>query len=667
MRMLSHGCTLDCFDCCKFNVYVEDEKIVKLEGDKNHPYTKGIICSKGKKHLERLRHKDRILNPLKKVNEKWVAIDFEEALAIISEKLLHYREKYGSNTVLHYSESGSGGVLKAIEDVFFNFYGGITLPQGSTCWGAGITAQKYDFGDVRGHQLDDMFNAKCVVLWGRNPANTSLHLMNMLKEAKKSGSKIIVIDPIHTGTADLADIYVQVNPAADGALAMAMTKVIIEDGLLDRDFISKYVKGFEEYAAYLNSLAPEYLAEETGIGHETIRQLAHIYSGEMPAAIYPGYGLQKYKNGGNTVRTIDALAAITGNIGRKGGGVNYANRVYPGLLNFDPYNSGKYAKNQRYFDVAGFSDFIEKENNPPIKVLFVSKANPLAQFPNLNKAVEAFGKVEFKVCIDMFMTDTAACCNLFIPCTNTLETEDMVYTSMGNPYITYNEKAVEPADRLMDEYYFFQELAQKMELKNYPVVSKREYLEKVTEPLKGKGFDLDKIKQGGVTVQQESAAWSSLDFKTPSGKIEIYSEKAKVDGLSPMPVYVRGDIKEGVRLISSHHRDSIFSQHFLDVEGAAQAYINPDLAKKHNIRAGDRVILKSCNGEIEVQVRLSEKVPNNIVHMYTGWWQKHGNPNFLTANFSSDMGGQVAYHETFVEIEKDNQHLCAMRMEQIYR
>ncbi|WP_427339122.1 molybdopterin-dependent oxidoreductase [Caloranaerobacter sp. DY30410] len=653
MKTISHGCTLDCWDCCKFNVIVDDNRVIKIEGDREHPYTKGIICKKGRKHLERLYHKERIYTPLLRKGNKWIEIDYNEALEILSERLRFYIEKYGSNCILHYFESGSGGVLKSIENIFFNFLGGITLPSGSTCWGAGIQAQIFDFGDVKGHSLKDMFNAKNIVLWGRNPANTSIHLFHTLKEAKKKGIKIIVIDPIYTDTAKISDMFIRINPSTDGALAIAVTKIAIDKGYIDLNFIKKYVKGFDEYKNYIEKLSLDFLIKECGVKEEIIEKLAYIYGVEKPTTTYPGYGLQKYHNGGNTIRAIDALAAITGNIGKKGSGVNYANRIYPDVLNLDPFDSMKFSNKTRYVEISKLYDFILNENNPPIKVLFVSKANPLAQLPNLNKAKLAFSKIDFKICIDMFMTDTARNCDLFLPCTNTLESEDIVFSSMNNPYIIYNEKAVEPKNKLMDEYYFFKELARKMGIKKYPNVSKHEYIQKIVEPLLKMNITLEDIKKGYVTIQNNDIAWHDLIFKTPSGKIEIYSEKASECGLSPFPIYQNRNSKTNkIRLITSHAKDSIFSQHFIDVKGISKAFINHNTARKHNIKNGEKIILKSKNGEINVEVVINENIPDNVVHMYTGWWEKHGNPNFLTDNIDSDMGGQIAYYDTFVEIVK---------------
>jgi len=652
MEILSHGCTLDCWDTCKFNVYFDDGKIVKIEGDKEHPFTKGIICIKGRKHLERLYHKDRILSPMKKENGEWIEISFDEAVTLIKEKLLYIREEFGSNSVLHYSQSGSNGILKGIGDVFFNFFGGITLGKGSTCWGAGIRAQQYDFGNSKSHSLEDMYNSKNIILWGRNPVNTSIHLTYAVKEAKKRGVNVITIDPINTDSAKLADKYIRINPSTDGALAMAMSKVIIDANLIDADFISNNVIGFKEYREYLNSLDLEFLSKETGLKVDEIEELAFEYAKGKPSTIYPGYGLQKYRNGGNTIRAIDALASITGNIGINGGGVNYANRVYSELLNKDPYNSSKYAVNERYFQVHDFSDYILEENGPPIKAIFITKANPLSQLPNLNKTKKSFQAIEFKVCFDMFMTDTAMNCDLFIPCTNTLESEDLLTSGMSNPYLIYNQRIVTPADRLMDEYYFFMRLAKEMEIEDYPFVTKKEYLNKVIEPLMDKDITLDSIREGYFTAQTDEVPWRDLSFDTTSKKIEISSNQAKDEGLSPYPIYIKSEQQGKVRLISGHFKDSLFSQHFLDIEGISKAYINENMSKLYDLENGDKAILTSEKGQIEVHILLSEDVPNNIIYMHTGWWEKHGNPNFLTANISSEMGGQIAYYEVTVAIEK---------------
>ena len=725
IKKLSHGCTLDCHDCCKFNVYTKGNNVVKIEGDKNHPYTKGFICKKGMAHLDRLNHKDRIKTPMFKVDGVWKEISFDKAIEIMAEKLTYYKEKYTSKSVMHYDQYGSGSVLKYIGDIFFNFYGGVSRQKGGPCWSAGMHAQKYDFGVAKSHSIEDMLNSKSIFVWGKNPAYTTIHTMQIIKKAKEKGIKIVVIDPIYTKTAQIADKYVQVNPGTDGALAIAMAKIIVEDKLYDEEYINSYVIGFEEYKKYLYSLELSFLIDECGVKENDIRELVDLYTNKY-SSINVGYGLQKYKNGGNTIRAIDALSAITGQIGFSGGGVNYANKVYPSVIDSDPYNSQSYGEDREFY-VSNISEFIEEslkntsnkvnyasneldttsnkvnyvldelditsnkvnyvsdelditsnkidyisnelynlsnksiKGNIPIKMVVITKSNMLNQLPDLVELERVFSKIEFKVCFDMFMTDTATLCDLFIPCTNTLESEDIIYSSMTNPYITYNERAVKPVHKLMDEYYFFMELAKKMGLNDYPFVEKRTYLEKVIEPLKrfDENLDIEKLKNNYFTIHSP-VAWEDKKFETPSGKYELYSERIKSLGISPTPVYISNRYREiedkniSFRLLTNHHADTLFSQHFMDKKSIAQAYINQSMAKKVGIKDKDIVTLRSKKAKINVQINIDDGVGNYIVKMYVGWWKKHGNPNSLTDTGISDFGGQVTYNESMVEIIRQN-------------
>ena len=665
MKKLSHGCTLDCFDCCKFNVYVKDNSIVKIEGDKNHPYTKGFICKKGLAHLDRLNHKDRIYNPMIKKDNKWIEISFDEALNIMAEKLKEYKEKFGSKSIMYYEQYGNGSILKSIGNIFLNMYGGASVSKGGPCWSAGIAAQKENFGDVRSHSLDDMLNSKNIFVWGKNPAFTTIHTMQMIRKAKANGSKIIVIDPIYTKTAEISDLYIRVKPGGDLALALAIGKTIIEKNLYDKEYIDSYVLGFDDYKEYVESLDLNNLLEISGVSMDDLESIVSLYT-EKYSTLLLGYGMQKYKSGGNTIKAINTLGAITGQIGFSGGGVNYANKVYPSVINGDPYNSESLGDSRKFY-TSDISDFIDysikgqtyykdgiftknisnKEDleslDIPVKMAIITKSNLLNQLPNLNKLKSSMDNIEFKVCFDMFMTDTAKECDMFIPTTSTLESEDLIYSSMTNPYITYNEKALEPKNIYMDEYYFFMELAKRMGIKEYPNVSKREYLTKIIEPLKDyyEDISLDKIKDEYITIHK-SVAWKDKKFLTPSVKFEIALYK---DSLSY-------NDEDKIRLLTNHGRDSLSSQHFMDIEGISNAYINKRLALKKGIYDNEVVNLKSEDGSIKVKINIDESVGDNIVMMYVGWWNKHGNPNILTNSGISDIGGQITYNETFVDIEK---------------
>lgn len=669
MKKISHGCTLDCADCCKFNVYVKNDDIIKIEGDKEHPYTKGFICKKGLAHLKRLNHSKRIYKPLIKINDKWKEIEFDEAINIMVKKLSYYKSKFGSKSVLYYEQYGNGTVLKSIGEKFFNFYGGVSLSKGGPCWSAGIAAQKLDFGDSRSHSLEDMLNSKNIFVWGKNPANTTIHTMQMIKRAKKKGSKIIVIDPIETATAKLADKYIKIKANGDKALALAMGQIIIKNKLYDEKYIKLYVNGFEEYKSYILSLNIKDLSKECGVEIYTIEELVKLYC-QKYSTILLGFGMQKYKNGGMTIRLIDALGAITGQIGFSGGGVNYANKVYPKILNTDPYDSEKFSNN-RYYYTNEISEFIEKCNlgntyykndifinheddkgdyelNIPIKMAIITKSNLLNQLANINNLKRALSKVEFKVCFDMFITDTVKECDLFIPVTSQLESEDLLFSSMMNPYLVYNEKILEPQEKLMDEYYFFMEVAKRLKMSNYPIVTKKEYLEKVIYPLKNINSDisLEYLKNNYFTLHKD-VAWSDKNFVNESGKFEIIN----CEEIKKFEANKYKDISK-LRLLTNHGRDSLSSQHFMDDDGIAIAYINEKEAKRFNINNNEIIYLKSENGQIKVKINIDKSIGDNIVMMFVGWWERHGNPNFLTNSGISDIGGQITYNETFVEIIK---------------
>ena len=668
MKKLSHGCTLDCADCCKFNVYIDKNEVVKIEGDEGHPYTKGFICKKGLAHLKRVNHEKRLYNPLLKVNGEWKEISFKEAIDIMAKRLKDYKNEFGSRSILYYEQYGNGSLLKSIGEKFFNFYGGVSLAKGGPCWSAGIAAQKLDFGDSKSHSLEDMMNSNNIFVWGKNPANTTIHTMQMIRKAKANGSKIIVIDPIETATATLSDKYIRIKPNGDLALALAIGKVIIENEFFDEKYIKSYVNGFEEYKEYVLSLNIEELSLECGVEINEINELVRLYC-EKYSTILLGFGMQKYKNGGITIRAIDALGAITGQIGFSGGGVNYANKVYPKILNSDPYNSEKAASN-RYFYTSEINEFIEKcslgktyykndificnkdkesdyDLNIPIKMAVITKSNLVNQLPNVNKLKKSLSKIDFKVCFDMFMTDTAKVCDLIIPTSSQLESEDLLFSSMMNPYLIYNEKLIENKKKLMDEYYFFMELAKEMNLNDYPYVEKTDYLEKVIEPLKhiNSNINLEFIKSNYLTLHK-NIAWEDKKFMTKSRKFEIirlYDLNNKVKC---------SENKAKIRLLTNHGRDSLSSQHFIDEEGMSIAYINENMSKSLDIDNDEIVYLKSENGQIKVRIKIDSSISDKVVMMFVGWWEKHGNPNVLTNSGISDIGGQITYNETFVDIIK---------------
>lgn len=653
-KKIRFSCPLDCFDSCSMIATVDNEKIVKIEGDKNHPLTQGFICQKGRKHLERVYHPDRILTPKKKYKGKWIDISYEEAIDEIAEKLMRIKKEYGSEAVLHFYDSGYGGISKTVDKMFFNYYGGATVHTGSLCWGAGIEAQKIDFGGNKSHVSDDLLNSKTIIIWGRNPADTNIHLMKYLTKAKKNGAFIYLIDPIRTNTARIASEYIRIKPSTDSALALGIANYIIKENLIDEGFIRNHVKGYEEYKKYVDSFTLEYTEEITGVRKEKIKEIAENYSKNKPASIIIGYGLQRYRNGGNNVRSIDALGALTGNIGTKGGGVNYSNKLIGEYIDGEVKKSSRYVKKQRKYSKTKLAKFILEAGDPPIKCLFITKANPMVQVPNINKTIEAFNKVDFKVVIDMFMTDTARHADLVLPTTSILEEEDFISNSMYSPYLNYSNRVTQPLNGVMGEYELFRRLAKQIGLKEYPDIEKEEFFKRALRPLiENFNVSYEYLKENFFTIKDKDIPWKDKKFSTPSGKYELYSETALNQGISPIPMYIPSDNdrkKYKLRLITPHFKNSLHSQHFAFEEDIPTIYINKNTLMKNNLEDDKIVKVESKYGELEAKLEVSEDIGDDIIMIYEGWWHKSGSVNLLTPDDISDMGEQAAYYECFCRV-----------------
>ena len=653
-KKVKFACSLDCFDGCSMTATVRAGKVLKIEGDKEHPLTRGSICEKGRKHLERMYHTERILKPRRRYKDTWIDISWEDALDEIARKLLDAKEKYGASSVMYFNDSGYTGLSKTVDEMFFNYYGGVTIPRGSLCWAAGIKAQKYDFGNSRANYPEDHAHAKGIIIWGRNPYNTNIHLMPLLLKAKEKGAYISVIDPIRTKSADFAHEHISIKPATDGALALGMANIIIHEGLIDKEFINDYVIGFEEFKAYVRYFTLEKTSEITGIPSDTIRNLAISYATTKPSCIILGYGMQRYSNGGNNIRCIDALGAITGNIGISGGGVNYANKLFSKYIGGEVKKSTLFSQDTRSFSKVKMGEFLESAKEPPIKCLFVMKANPIVQAPDINRTMEAIKKVEYKVVIDMFMTDTAQLADLVLPCTSVLEEEDIIISSMFTNYCNYSHRVIEPPAGLIGEFELYRCLARKMNLQSYPDIDQEEFLRRAINPLtESFGITLEDLKKGPFTIPDQQIAWKNRRFETPSGKFELYSTTALQDGLSPLPSYIeaaKGEREFPLRLITPHLKDSLHSQHFAFIDRIPTVYLNKNTLNTYNLVEGKKAVVKSKQGSIEVTVKINNAVGEELLMIYQGWWHKSGSVNFLTEARHSDMGEQAAYYDCFCRI-----------------
>ena len=519
-----------------------------------------------------------------------------------------------------------------------------------------IAAQGYDFGDVRGHAPEDMAGARCIVIWGRNPVATNPHLMPFIHQAREQGAALMVIDPLTTLSAQQADIHLQPKPGTDGALALGMAHHLLASGRVDRKFIDRHTLGFKRFAQTLETFTPKRAADITGLNASTICEAADMYARRSPATIIIGMGLQRYVNGGNTVRCIDALAAVTGNIGRSGGGVNFANKSITRWIDRDvgsrpPATS----RTPRTFPLARMARFILAADAPPIEIAMIAKANPLVQMPDIRALQAAFEQVPFKVVIDMFMTDTARAADLVLPCTSILEEEELVFSSMFSPYLNYARQAVRPPDGIIGEYQLFRRLARRMKLTAYPDIPVRTFLERAIQPLAREfGVSLDRLQTAPFKIPGREIPWADARFATPSGRYEFYSRQAGEDGGHPLPTYLpplAATEDYPFRLLTPHHPHSLHSQHFAFRSDRPVASLHPDDGADQGLTNGQTVRIVSARGQIEAILKLDAGLRPKILKIDQGWWQQSGSVNRLTADTLSDMGENAAYFESFCRIE----------------
>ncbi|MGD9332621.1 MAG: molybdopterin-dependent oxidoreductase [Desulfobacterales bacterium] len=655
-QIVKLACPLDCFDACGLLAEVVDGRVVRLKGNPDHPLTRGRICTKGKRLLERLYHPQRLLAPRLKNGRHWDSISWEEALDLMARRFADAIRDHGRHSILYYADSGYGGLAKSVDHLFFQHLGGVSIPRGSLCWGAGMAAQRYDFGDVRGHAPQDLAKARCIVIWGRNPVATNPHLVPFLQQARRRGARLIVIDPLKTLSARQADIHLQPQPGTDGALALGMAHHLLASGRIAEPFITRHTRGFKRFAETLKGFTPEHAAAITGLEADTIRQTAAQYADQSPASMIIGIGLQRYTNGGNTVRCIDALGAMTGNIGRSGGGVNYANRSITRWIDrhggtpSPPFGG-------RTFPLPRMAHFIRSAKAPPIAVMMIAKANPLVQMPDTRAMQEAFARVPFKIVSDMFMTDTAQAADLVLPCTSILEEEDLVFSSMFSPYLNFASRAVAPPDGMLGEYELFRHLAGRMKLSDYPDIPARTFLQNAIRPLTREfGVTLDRLRAAPFKLPDEDIPWSDGQFATPSGRYEFYSSQARDDGGPPLPTYIPPRLAPAAypfRLLTPHHAHSLHSQHFAFRQDRPEVAIHPDEARQQGLKSGQVVRVVSSQGQIRATLTPDAAVVKGVIKIDQGWWQHSGAVNRLTAATLSDMGENAAYYETFCRVEPD--------------
>ncbi|MEC0695895.1 molybdopterin-dependent oxidoreductase [Bacillus atrophaeus] len=659
------ACPLNCWDSCGFLVTVENEKVKKVDGDPHHPITEGKICGRGRMLETKTNAPERLRYPMKKQNGEFVRISWCQALDEIADRMQKIKETAGTTAVLHSHDYANNGLLKALDQRFFNGYGGVTEIIGSICWGSGIEAQSWDFGRSYGHGPLDIYNSKHVIVWGRNVSRTNMHLYHHLQQVKKQGATLTVIDPIFNPTAKLADRYISVKPGMDGWLAAGVLKILIQSGKTNEDFIRNHSFGFEEVASLLASVSLEEIIVKTETSIEELQYLAGLYA-DGPTATFMGLGMQRYKNGGGTIRWIDALVAASGNVGIKGGGANFGN-VQIGESFAKPKLTLPELKTQsRTFSMMTQAEEILTAADPAIEMIIVTCGNPLTQVPNTNKVKEAFEKVPMTVAIDSILTDTGKLCDYVLPTATVFEEEDIYYSSMYHHFVQYGKKLVEPQGEAKSDSWIWAGLAKRLGFGELFEYSTEEFLQMGLSSLEKEGVTLERLKEKGhLPLPVKEVPWDDYKFLTPSGKFEFVSSAAEKKGYSGLPQLdvpeesafhdSRLAEKYPYTLLSIHPQRSNHSQHvpFIEKMQHIQVDISPDIADEQAVQDGDVVVIFNERGRLEGKAKIMKQAHPKTINIDEGMWSAFGGSvNTLTKDTNSDNGMGSTLFDCLVGMEK---------------
>ena len=648
MERIRTTCTLDCPDTCSIIAEVEDGRPVRLKGDPHHPITAGFLCGKvAAGYLDRYNSPDRLLHPLRRVGPRgggrWERIGWDAALDEVAAQVRATVDRHGSLAVLDYGRAGSHGVLKLLNRRFFNLLGGATTTCGSLCIGAIQAAQTADFGGRHPHDWQDLEHSRAVLVWGRDPAKSHIHLLPFLKRARACGAPLVLIEPFLTQTATFVDLHVRPRPGGDGYLAIGIAKHLFARGWVDGDHLRAHVANAEAYRALLGRYTMDQISRLSGVPAGEIERVAEIYGTRRPAAILVGYGVNNYRRGAQAYRLIDALAAITGNVGRPGGGVSHGRGLYDAkaVLTAD-IEGHALARASRALPQPTIGQAILDAHEPPIKLIFVTGSNPVAQSPNAPKVLRAFTSVDFLVVVEQFMTDTAKIADVVLPTTTFLEEEDMI-GSGGHRFLGIVRPVAPRRGEARTDLEIFQGLAQRLGFGLELAGSPGEWLDRLLAPAASHGISREALRGGARELPLPAVPYGDGRFATPSGRIELLAELAPEE--EPEDA--------GLRLLTTHTKRWLNSQAMPeDQEGLPALAVHPEDLAAQRVTAGAELVVRSRVGALRVRAAADPRVPRGCAMLPQGGWIARGHGvNLLTEDVMTEDAIMAAYYETRVRLE----------------
>ncbi|MBE7942430.1 MULTISPECIES: molybdopterin oxidoreductase family protein [Ramlibacter] len=666
------ACPHDCPDTCAFVTTVRDGVAIKVQGNPAHRHTDGALCTKVSRYTERSYHPERLLHPLRRVGPKgsgrFERVGWDEALDEIAARLSAIAAR-DPEAILPYSYCGTMGLVQG-ESMAMRFFHklGASLLDRTICASAGGEALVQTLGAKVGMKVEFFAEAKLILIWGSNSIASNLHFWRLAQQAKRDGARLVCIDPRRTETAEKCHEHLQLRPGTDAALALALMHELIVNDWLDHDYIARHTLGFEALRERALRWTPERAAEVCGLEAAQIRALAREWGTTRPAAIRLNYGVQRARGGGNAVRAIACLPALTGAWRHRAGGVLLSSSGHypidraalqrPDLLR---------ARRPRTINMSTIGDDLLRpaspEFGPRVEALIVYNSNPVAVAPESGKVVAGFAREDlFTVVLEQFQTDTADYADFILPATTQLEHWD-IHTAYGHTDIVLNRPAIAPLGESRPNTAVFRELARRLGFTE-PCFAEDDASLCVTAF--GEGADYAELMaQGFTSLHLPDAPFAEGGFPTPSGRCEFFSERLARQGMDGLPDHLPNHEAIGsserypLAMISPPARNFLNStfvnvKSLRDIEGEPLLEIHAGDAAARGIADGAVVRVFNDRGEYRCTARVSPRARPGVVHGLGIWWRKLGldgtNVNELTSQKLTDMGRGPVFYDCLVEV-----------------
>ncbi len=654
-------CPRDCYDACGIEVAVRSGKIRHVRGDRGHPVSRGRLCQKCATAYNGVMvdPEARLLTPLRRTGPKgtgqFAPVSWDEALAEIAGRLRDISETAGAHSILAAHYTGTFALLGYHFPMrFLRRLGAREIDPDTIGNKAGHVALEYLYGtSVDGFDPRAARDAACIMVWGANPSVSAPHQHeHWLPEAP---GRTIVVDSIATATARQADLHLQPFPGSDAALAFALAHVIARDGLLDRDFLARHAVGFDELEPLLERCTPAWAEQTTGVAAPDIEQAAHWY-GAGPSLLWIGQGFQRQPRGGNAVRAVAQLAALSGNVGKPGAGFLYLNGAGSRCLD-EGYIAGEHLPGDPP-PALSHMDLAECLEDPSrSRALVCWNINIAASNPEQARLRHALAREDlFTVAIDLFSTDTTDLADIVLPAASFLESDDIV-ASYFHLSLSAQAKAIEPLGQSLPNSEIFRRLARAY---GYDDPELQEPDERVIAEVLDRsrlGIDFATLAaRGTIWLDAEPRVqFPDLAFPTPSGKVELASAAAEADG-HPRLAQPHADPRPPsgwLRLLTPASRWAVNHTFSNDPKlvrraGPPTIALHPADASDRGLRQGDRVVAWNDVGRLELTVELADDVPRGVALSPKGRWPKleadRASVNALNPGIPSDMGASSTVH-----------------------